>query len=178
MAEAFDGRAAIGRRTAGPGKSPMPHSIVTTTERPDLVPVTARWRWEAFAQGQGRSLAEVTASESEGATGPGPMPRTFVLLVDDEPVGMASLAAQDLDTRPDLTPWLAGVFVAPQARGRGHAARLVAAVESYAASLGVATLWLYTRTAEGLYAGIGWRTVETVAYRDKTYALMRRDLLA
>ncbi len=156
----------------------MPHAIVTHTERPDLVPVTARWRWEAFAQGQGRSLAEVTAAESAGAAGPGPMPRTFVLLVDDEPVGMASLDAHDLDTRPDLTPWLAGVFVAPQARGRGHAARLVAAVEAYAASLGVATLWLYTRTAERLYARIGWRTVETLPYRDKMYALMRRDLVA
>ncbi|MCF4127853.1 GNAT family N-acetyltransferase [Methylobacterium sp. SyP6R] len=156
----------------------MPHAIVTNTERPDLMPVTARWRWEAFAQGQGRSLAEVTAAESEGAAGPGPMPRTFVLLVDDEPVGMASLAAHDLDTRPDLTPWLAGVFVVPHARGRGHAARLVAAVEAYAASLGVATLWLYTRTAEGIYARIGWRTVETVAHRDKMYALMRRDLFA
>ena len=156
----------------------MPHAIVTNTERPDLVPVTARWRWEAFAQGQGRSLAEVTASESAGAAGPGPMPRTFVLLVDDEPVGMASLTADDLDTRPDLTPWLAGVFVAPHARGRGHAARLVGAVEAYAVSLGIATLWLYTRSAEGIYARIGWRTVETFSYRDKTYALMRRDFSA
>lgn len=156
----------------------MPHAIVTTTERPDLVPVTARCRWEAFAQGQGRSLAEVTAAESEGAAGPGPMPRTVVLLVDDEPVGMASLAAQDLDPRPDLTPWLAGVFVTPRVRRRGYAALLVAAVEAHAASLGVATLWLYTRTAEGLYAGIGWRTVERFPYRDRTYALMRRDLPA
>ncbi|KMO28835.1 hypothetical protein VQ02_30845 [Methylobacterium variabile] len=151
----------------------MPHAIVTTSERPDLAPVTARWRWEAFAQGQGRTFAEVAAAE---AAGPGPMPRTCVLLADGEPVGMASLAAHDLDPRPDLTPWLAGVFVAPHARGRGHAARLVAAVEAQAASLGIPTMWLYTRSAEALYARIGWRTVESFAYRGKAYALMRRDL--
>ncbi|OAS21770.1 GNAT family N-acetyltransferase [Methylobacterium platani] len=156
----------------------MPHAIVTTTDRPDLAPLTARWRWEAFARGQGRSLAEVTASEAATAAGPGPMPRTCVLLVDGAPVGMASLAARDLDPRPDLTPWLAGVYVAPEARGRGHAVRLVAAVEAQAAALGVATLWLYTRSAEGLYARIGWRTVEAFPYRERMYALMRRDLVA
>ncbi len=156
----------------------MPHVIVTTAERPDLVSVTARWRWEAFAQGQGRSLAEVTAAEAAGAATTGPMPRTAVLLVNDEPVGMASLAAHDLDSRPDLTPWLAGVFVAPHARGRGYAARLVAAVEAEAVARGIPTLWLYTRNAEGLYARIGWRTVETFTYRERRYALMRRDLPA
>ncbi|AWB20110.1 N-acetyltransferase [Methylobacterium currus] len=156
----------------------MPHAIVTTAERLDLVPVTARWRWEAFAQGQGRSLAEVTAAETAGSATAGPMPRTFVLLVDDEPVGMASLAAHDLELRPDLTPWLAGVFVAPQARRRGHAVRLVAAVEAEAVARGVPALWLYTRSAEALYARIGWRTVETVPYRERVYALMRRDLPA
>ncbi|MGX7705801.1 GNAT family N-acetyltransferase [Methylobacterium sp. Gmos1] len=153
----------------------MPHAIVTVTEGSDLVPVTARWRWEAFARGQGRSLAEVTAAEAVGAAAPS-MPRTFVLLADDEPVGMASLAAHDLETRPDLTPWLAGVFVAPHARGRGHAVRLVAAVEAEAMSRGIPTLWLYTRSAEGLYARIGWRNVETFPYREKMYALMRRDV--
>ncbi|MFH6781229.1 MULTISPECIES: GNAT family N-acetyltransferase [Methylobacterium] len=112
----------------------MPLALVTTSDRPDLVPVTARWRWEAFLRGQGRSLAEVTATET--ARVPGPMPRTVVLLADDEPVGMASLAARDLETRPDLTPWLAGVYVGPPARGRGHAVRLVAAVEAEARSCG------------------------------------------
>ncbi|KMO39902.1 hypothetical protein VQ03_14955 [Methylobacterium tarhaniae] len=154
----------------------MRHAIVTTTERPDLAPVTARWRWEAFARGQGRSLAEVTAAEVARAAGAGALPRTFVLLAEGEPVGMASLAAHDLDTRPDLTPWLAGVFVVPHARGRGHAVRLVAAVEAEAMGLGIPALWLYTRTAEGLYARLGWRIVETFPYRDRSYALMRRDL--
>jgi len=152
----------------------MPLALVTTSDRPDLVPVTARWRREAFLQGQGRSLAEVTAVEA--ARPPGPLTRTFVLLADGEPVGMASLAAQDLETRPDLTPWLAGVTVVPSARGRGHAVRLVAAVEAEARSRGVPVLWLYTSSAEGLYARIGWETVERFAYREKIYALMRRDL--
>ena len=153
---------------------PATPMIVATSERPDLAAVTARWRREAFARG--RSLSEVAAAEAATAAGPGPMPRTLVLLAGGEPVGMVSLVAHDLDPRPDLTPWLAGVYVPPHARGRGHAARLVAAIEAEAAASGVATLWLYTRTAEPLYARLGWRTVERFAYRDEPYALMRRDL--
>jgi GNAT superfamily N-acetyltransferase len=104
------------------------------------------------------------------------MPRTFVLLVDDRPVGTASLAEQDLEERPDLTPWLAGVFVEPESRGRGLAAELIAAVEGECRKMAIPMLWLYTRTAEKVYIRAGWRTVETVAHNGKPYALMRRDL--
>jgi hypothetical protein len=71
------------------------------------------------------------------------MPRTFILLADGESVGTASLAAHDLDERPDLTPWLAGVFVDPHTRGRGYAANLIAAIEHEAQAASIATLWLY-----------------------------------
>ena len=115
------------------------------------------------------------AERSVAAT-PALMPQTLVLLAAGEPVGMASLAEHDLDERPDLTPWLAGVFVAANARGRGHAGRLVAAVEGLAAEASIPTLWLYTRTAEPIYARAGWRTVEVFQHHGEPHALMRRDL--
>jgi GNAT superfamily N-acetyltransferase len=94
----------------------------------------------------------VLAAAKRTAATAGLMPRTLVLLADGEPVGTASLVAHDLDERPDLTPWLAGMFVAPHARGQGHAARLIAAVEQEAAAASISTLWLYTNTAERVYA--------------------------
>ena len=44
-----------------------------------------------------------------------------------EPVllGSAMLIAHDMDTRPQWTPWLAGMVVAPEFRGRGIGAALV-----------------------------------------------------
>jgi GNAT superfamily N-acetyltransferase len=106
-----------------------------------------------------------------------PLPRTFILLAEGDPVGTASLAAHDLEERPDLTPWLAGVFVDPRVRGRGYAAHLIAAVEDECRATSISTLWLYTRTAERIYARAGWRTIEIVQHSDKPYALMRRDLV-
>ncbi len=154
----------------------MPILIVTTSVRPDLVQVTARWRWEAFFRDTD-PFEDILEAARQTAALARPIPRTFVLLVDGEPVGTASLTAHDLDERPELTPWLAGLFVAPHARGRGYAAQLIAAVEQQARATSVPTLWLYTNTAERIYASIGWQAVETIQHKCNRFALMRRDLL-
>jgi GNAT superfamily N-acetyltransferase len=152
-------------------------AIVSTADRPDLVPVTARWRWEAFYRDTGMPFDKILDAARQTAATTGIMPRTLVLLVDGEPAGTARLTTRDLEERPDLTPWLAGMFVAPHARGQGHAARLIAAVEQQARAASISTLWLYTNTAERIYARAGWRTVETVRHNGKPFALMRRHLL-
>jgi GNAT superfamily N-acetyltransferase len=154
---------------------PPTRQVVSTSQRPDLAPVVASWLWGEFWRARGHSLEQTLEAVRISVTAP-LMPRTFVLLVDGRPVGTASLAAQDLEERPDLTPWLAGVFVEPEARGRGLAASLIGAVEDECRRAAIPTLWLYTRTAEKVYARAGWRTVETVAHDGKSYALMRRDL--
>lgn len=153
----------------------MPMSIVSTTDRPDLVEITARWRWDAFFR-DAEPFEDVLKRAKRTSALACPIPRTLVLLVNDEPVGTASLTAQDLDERPDLTPWLAGVFVVPHARGQGFAGQLVAAIEQEARQASTSTLWLYTNTAERIYARAGWRTVEIVQHDGKPFALMRRDL--
>jgi GNAT superfamily N-acetyltransferase len=89
---------------------------------------------------------------------------------------VVSLVAHDLASRPELTPWLAGVFVVPQARRRSHATRLTEAVEEACRSAAIPTLWLYTLTAERLYARAGWVTVESFDRHGRPAALMRRDL--
>ena len=140
--------------------------IVTVADRPDLVPTVADW----FTREQIRqAIAD--------AQRPSGMPQCFVLLNDEQPIGTASLVTADLDERPDLTPWLAGVYVVPAHRGRGHVAHLIAAVEAACRSTSILTLWLYTNTAERLYARAGWREVGIVERRGKRpVTLMRRDL--
>ncbi|MFC0406990.1 GNAT family N-acetyltransferase [Roseomonas elaeocarpi] len=156
----------------------MSVTIVSTAERPEFVSVTARWRYDAFYEDSGESFDAVLARAQQTADRAQPMPRTLVLLVDGAPVGTASLTAHDLDERPDLTPWLAGVYVAPDARGQGYAGLLVAAVEQAAAAMGISTLWLYTNTAERIYARAGWKAVEVIQHKGTPVVLMRRDLQA
>lgn len=154
----------------------MRYEVISTGMRPELADVTGRWRWQAFFAKHGRSLDSVLDGEREVAREGSALPRVLVLLADGQPVGMATLAAQDLDERPDLGPWLAGVYVVPEARGQGHATRLVGAIEDLASAAAIPQLWLYTRTAESLYRRCGWQPAEHFTKGEATYALMRREL--
>lgn len=152
--------------------------IVKTYDRRDLAQLVANWLWSEFHRQKGTSLADIEALVQTSVDAGRSLPRTFVLMIDGEPVGTASLAENDLDIRPDLNPWLAGVFVAPSMRGRGYVSHLVCAVEAEARAQDYATLWLYTRTAERIYARLGWQTTDYFERKQRQYALMRREIAA
>lgn len=149
--------------------------VAKIADRPDLIPVVAEWLWASFWQQLGYSYRETEDVVASGIARLG-APQTFVLLVNGDPVGTASLAAQDLDERADLTPWLADVFVVPEARGFGYVSHLITAVEEACRDAAIATLWLHTHTAERIYARLGWTTVEYFDRRGHRSALMQRQL--
>ena len=147
--------------------------IVTLTEQPNLAHAVAEWLLDEFRHALSPSYdQEVTRLLAQKAP-----EETFVLFDDDVPVGTASLVANDLPSRPDLTPWLASVLVRPQFRGRGYSAPLVRHVEG-AAAASATVLWLYTWSAEQVYARLGWERVglERDTDRNIEVVLMRRNL--
>lgn len=155
----------------------MTYSIVSTHDHPELVPVTGRWRWLGFFKERGIGLPEVLQYEHQRASSRERFPRTFVLLEDSEPVGMVTLAENDLESRPDLNPWLADLYVAEPFRGRGHGLRLVQGLEAKATDMQIERLWLFTSGAAGLYAKADWTAVETVTREDDAITIMTRTLL-
>jgi GNAT superfamily N-acetyltransferase len=149
-------------------------NIIAVSDRPELAPVVAAWLAGAFHRRPGGLTAEeLTALLLAPPVGP---EETFVLFEGEMPVGTASLAQRDLPARPDLTPWLAGVFIEPAFRGRGHATALVRRVEAFATAASVRILWLYTWTAEPLYARLGWERVGLEQDSGQEVVLMRRPL--
>ena len=149
--------------------------IVTTAARPDLIQAAAEWIWREWGIRRGRALAAVAARMAARTAPCGPE-QSIVLLDGGVPAATASLVHQDLDARPDLTPWLASVFVHPDFRGRGHAPRLVRSIEASCAAAGVATLYLNSHTAVPLYAKLGWQPIGSAADLDTVVTVMRRDL--
>ena len=71
-----------------------------------------------------------------------------------------------MTTRLDLSPWLSGVFVAPEHRRRGIGAALVNRVVQEARVLGIPRLYLYTADSGALYFRLGWSVVERTFYRE------------
>ena len=93
-----------------------------------------------------------------------------------ELVGMVSLKFHDMDTRPDLDPWLGGLLVLPQWRNRGVGTMLMHRATEEAGRLNVSRLYLWTHSAEGLYDKLGWQVVERTNYFAKEAVVMQLDL--
>lgn len=153
----------------------MASSFVTLADRPEMAPAVAEWLLDAFRFDLSPSHDELVAKLLAQKA---PSEETFILFADDVPVGTASLVTNDLPSRPDLTPWLASVLVRPQFRGKGYSAPLVRHVEAAATASAFQDLWLYTWSAETLYARLGWERVGLERDSDKNLevVLMKREL--
>jgi hypothetical protein len=90
-------------------------TIVALADRPDLAPIVSDWIWHEWSRHDGYSFDE-TLEYIEASSARKDIPQTFVLLVDGKPVGTSSLVTSDMKERPNLTPWMASVFVIPEAR--------------------------------------------------------------
>ena len=101
----------------------------------------------------------------------------MVVAHDGERVmGSARLVECDMETHPELSPWLASLYVHPDFRGRGIATALIQRIEQHAHALGHARLYLYTEDGEAFYAPRGWRTLGRETYRGEEVVIMQRAL--
>jgi N-acetylglutamate synthase-like GNAT family acetyltransferase len=91
-------------------------------------------------------------------------------------LGGAALARNDLADRADLGPWLACVFVDPEARGQGLAEQLIEGICEAAKQRGVSRLYLHTQDKHDYYRKRGWQLLEGFQAWEKQQWLMVRDL--
>ena len=111
-------------------------------DRREFIPTVARWHYTEWGHLRPGETVEDRAVRVERDCGHCEIPTTFVALAGDQCLGSASLVACDMDIRPTLTPWLSGVFVAPEHRRRGIGAALVERVVQEARALGKPRLYL------------------------------------
>jgi predicted N-acetyltransferase YhbS len=131
--------------------------IEQLADRPDLLPIVAGWLYGEWWA----SVADETVESLAGRLGAhlirDRIPLTLVASLNGDPVGTATLLAHDVGTEewPELSPWLAALYVAPAFRRRGIGAALVNAAVAKAKTLGVEALYLFTIGQEGFYARLG-----------------------
>lgn len=135
----------------------------------------AQWLYEQFSyEYAGQSLDEWQAEFADGQTNGDWL--TLIAHEHGQLLGSAALATNDLQQRADLGPWLACVYVAPHARGRGLAAELVARICATAQAQGVERLYLHTHDRQDYYAARGWTPLESFQAWGSSHCLMARDL--
>jgi predicted N-acetyltransferase YhbS len=141
--------------------------------REEDVEALAHLRVEAFFKDSDRTQVEDAAGLRELLHGDG-FECALVARIDAESVGSVLFVRHELEPAHALTPWLAGLVVAENFRGRGIGVALVRAVEAHARAVGANRLHLYTWQARNFYAALGWQAVETVVQGDEPMLLMMR----
>jgi len=140
-----------------------------------LIETCASWAFGQWGCQSGGSLERATALFSEG-TKKGSVPLTLVALVSEKPAGMISLWQSDFDGRPDLSPWLASLFVHPSHRKKGIASRLIKKLEAEACRLSFQQLYLVTEESRTLYQTHGWSEIDHVVTAHGEASLMSKRL--
>ena len=137
--------------------------------------LAARWRYDAFFTKDGGRFEESRDALHVWMQGLG-YETALLAEVDGQPAGSCLFVREEIDPKHDLTPWLAALYVAPEYRKRGIASALVRAVEQHARGVGCKQLYLYTITAELLYAKLGWIMRERFDWHGEKFVLMARTL--
>lgn len=129
-------------------------------QRPEFFDDVAHRIWQAWWKPLGHPLDYIRGRLAENMNAE-PIPLALVAHENSEFLGTASVIASDLDERPHLSPWVAAVWVEPNARRHGVGAALVNHAAQACFGLGVERAYLCARPERtGFYRRLGWRLVE------------------
>jgi GNAT superfamily N-acetyltransferase len=135
-------------------------SISDLRDRPEFEPLLADHIWRAWWQARGAPLGLIASRVAQNL-GPGPIPSAYVAHVGARFLGTASAITADMAERPDYAPWVAAVWVEPEARGAGLGAALVRHAAEAIFRAGFHRAYLSaTRHRRSFYEGLGWRVLE------------------
>jgi len=142
---------------------------------PDFIPLLAREmaeHWSSVIPGESYEIRHEKLISHQNRD---QLPLAWVAHENGVLLGTSALRVCDLEGREDLTPWLAGIFVMPDYRGRGIAAKLCEVAEMKAWEWGVESLYLHTPDQQGLYRKLGWRSVELEGWNGVQTEIMVKD---
>ena len=149
-----------------------PMQIGYLTDYQEFIPTLARWHHDEWAYLRPGDSVKARIERLRGCCGHREIPTVVISFTDSTLLGSAMLVAHDMDTRMEFSPWLAGVFVAPEHRRHGIGAALVGRVIEDATALGVRCLYRYTPSTEHFYSRRGWSLIEHTTHRGANVSVM------
>lgn len=85
----------------------------------------------------------------------------FVALVNNQIVGMASIAKTDYYPLPEIYPWVSSIFVTEEYRGHRISEKLIEAANQYAKSIGFKETYIPAEHI-GLYEKYGYHYIKDI----------------
>lgn len=143
-------------------------------DHPTLAPQLAEWHHAEWRDLLPWWTAESALEELNTHRQRRHLPTTLVALEGSRPLGSVSLLEEDLPEWRQLGPWIASLYVVPDARGRGVGRQLVTRCCSEAAALGVDRVYLFTAGQENYYLRQGWDPVTRFVYSGRPATILSR----
>jgi GNAT superfamily N-acetyltransferase len=135
-------------------------TISDLRQRPEFFDTLAMRIWQAWWDAHGVPLEHICSRLRDNINAE-PIPFALVAHDGDRFLGTASVIASDLAERPQLTPWVAAVWVEPQERNRGVATAMVDRATQDCFALGINRAYLCARPQlSRFYEGMGWTIFE------------------
>ncbi len=105
------------------------------------------------------------------------LPLGLIALEEGAAVGAAALVARGTLSHPQLSPWVAGLWVEPACRRRGIGGMLIEAACAQARGQGYAGAYTSTVTAARLFTRQGWTKIDVgTTFGGETVEIFRKDL--
>jgi len=146
---------------------------------PDHWQLAAQWSFEAWKHEFPSDTVQTYLDQySLAASEPAKLIEVFAA-IDNQDIllGVASLVDDDeLPDAPEPGPWLAAVFVTPEARRFGVGSALVERVVSRTRELGYPKIFLYTEHQENWYTSKGWVKIRDIVFLGLHHTVMQLDL--
>lgn len=152
-------------------------TIQDLRQEPQHIPTLAAWhhrQWQALNPGD---TLERRIARMQHYLGDSLLPTTVIYKHRQLLAGSAALVESDMDGHPELSPWLASVYVDQPFRYQGIGSALVIHVMELARQAGFAKLYLFTPDKAGFYRQLGWSKMTDEDYHGQRVTLMQASLL-
>jgi GNAT superfamily N-acetyltransferase len=137
------------------------HTVSNLRDAPHFAGIIADRGWHAWWVDSGVSVADYRAHLEPMIKDAG-MPCGFVAHRGDHYLGSGLLIESDHDLRPNLTPWIAALWVEPEVRRSGIAQDLITAARMQARRLGHEKCFLCANFENSaFYLKRGFEQIET-----------------
>lgn len=139
----------------------MTIAICDLRECPEFASAVGARIWRAWWEPQDVPLSYIMGRIETENLAEGAIPFALVAHEGDTFAGTASVIVDDLDERPQYTPWVAAVWVDPQFRSRGIGGDLVNRAAEGAFAAGFQRVYLNAlKRRTSFYEGFGWTCIE------------------
>ncbi len=152
-------------------------TIIDLADRPEAIPSLATWfrrEWEEYFRGRAQEEVEGTfVARMHRDT----LPIALLAVEGNNVIGTVSLVEVSIASHVHLGPWIGGLYVVPDRRGRGVATALVRSASERARNIGFERLYIAVAGGLETYRSLGWRQIDAVEEDGETYYVLVIDLV-